>query len=66
VTNNLSTAPNTIGGTWTTFKTNVETAVKKIIFLIFICLLLIDFYVYIPLRIKKNFTRTIETNIYSS
>lgn len=39
---------------------------KKIIFLIFICLLLIDFYVYIPLRIKKNFTRTIENNIYSS
>ena len=37
---------------------------KKILFLIFI--LLIDFYVYIPLRIKKNFTRTIESNIYSS
>ena len=39
---------------------------KKILFLIFIYLLLIDFYVYIPLRIKKNFTRTIEINNYSS
>ena len=37
---------------------------KKILFLIFI--LLIDFYVYIPLRIKKNFTRTVEINNYSS
>jgi Na+/phosphate symporter len=41
VTNNLSTAPNTLGGTWTTFKTNVETAVKKIIFLIFIVIIVI-------------------------
>uniref|UniRef100_A0A6C0CFG2 Uncharacterized protein n=1 Tax=viral metagenome TaxID=1070528 RepID=A0A6C0CFG2_9ZZZZ len=39
---------------------------KKIIFIILICLLLIDFYVYIPLRIKKNFTRTIEINYCSS
>lgn len=39
---------------------------KKRIFIIFICLLLIDFYVYIPLRIKKIFTRTIETNYCSS
>lgn len=31
---------------------------KKILFLILI--LLIDFY--LPLRIKKNFTRTVETN----
>jgi len=41
VTNNLSAPPSGVGGTWTTFKTNVETGVKKIIFLIFIVIIVI-------------------------
>jgi hypothetical protein len=33
---------------------------NKKFFIIFICLMFIEIYVYIPLRIKKNFTRTFE------
>jgi len=41
---------------------------KKRILLIFICLMFIETYVYLPLRIKKNFTRTYESlpNSYCS
>jgi hypothetical protein len=32
----------------------------KIIKIIFFCILAIQYYLYIPLRVKKNFTRTYE------